>query len=100
MRANLLAFAGRTDSIAPPAAVRAQVDAVGSADATFRLAPGGHMGLFAGASAPKHVWQPAAEWLARALDRAPAAARAPARADRRAQRPTRGPQRARRAAQH
>jgi len=64
VRANLLAFAGRTDAIAPAAAVRAQVDAVGSADVFFRLAPGGHMGLFAGASAPRTVWQPAAEWLA------------------------------------
>jgi polyhydroxyalkanoate synthase len=99
VRANLLAFAGRTDSIAPPAAVRAQVDAVGSADVTYRLSPGGHMGLFAGATAPKHVWQPAAEWLAaRSLAR-PLSARI---GDRRpaAQRSTRGPQHARRAAQH
>ena len=64
VRANLLAFAGRTDLIAPAAAVRAQVDAVGSTDDDLRLGPGGHMGVFAGAGAPKHVWQPAAEWLA------------------------------------
>jgi polyhydroxyalkanoate synthase len=99
VQANLLAFAGRTDAIAPPAAVRAQIDAVGSPDATYRLAPGGHMGLFSGAGAPKHVWQPVAEWLAARSSARPLRARAstsrPA-----AHRATRGPQRARRAAHH
>jgi poly[(R)-3-hydroxyalkanoate] polymerase subunit PhaC len=61
---SLLAFAGRTDQIAPPAAARAVLDAVGSTDKTFRLVPGGHMGAFAGATAPEHVWRPAADWLA------------------------------------
>jgi polyhydroxyalkanoate synthase len=98
VQANLLAFAGRTDSIAPAAAVRAQIDAVGSPDATYRLAPGGHMGLFSGVSAPKHVWQPAAEWLVARSSARPLVARASARPA--AQRGTRGPQRARRAAQH
>ncbi|MBI4514373.1 MAG: alpha/beta fold hydrolase [Deltaproteobacteria bacterium] len=64
IKAALLVFAGRTDQIAPAAAVRAVLAAVGSTDTTFRLAPGGHMGVFAGASAPEHVWQPASEWLA------------------------------------
>ena len=45
VRANLLVFAGKTDQIAPAAAVRAQLDAVGSADTTYRVAPGGHMGV-------------------------------------------------------
>jgi poly[(R)-3-hydroxyalkanoate] polymerase subunit PhaC len=99
VRANLLAFAGRTDSIAPPAAVRAQVDAVGSADVTFRLGPGGHMGLFAGGTAPKQVWQPAAEWLAARSTARPLGARVSA-ARPAAQRSTRGPQRARRTAHH
>ena len=99
VRVNLLAFAGRTDSIAPAAAVRAQVDAVGSVDVTYRLAPGGHMGLFAGTGAPKHVWQPACEWLAtRSLARPQGeriSTRRPA-----AHRALRGPLRARRSAQH
>jgi polyhydroxyalkanoate synthase subunit PhaC len=99
VRANLLAFAGRTDMIAPTAAVRAQVDAVGSADVTFRLAPGGHMGVFAGATAPRHVWQPAAEWLAARSTARPLRARASAQPAT-AQRARRGPQHARRAAQH
>ena len=97
--ANLLAFAGRTDRIAPPAAVRAQLDALGSTDTTFRLAPGGHMGVFAGHSAPRQVWQPTAEWLApRSLAR-PMPPRA-ATATRIATRATRGPRRTRRAATH
>jgi polyhydroxyalkanoate synthase len=64
VRASMLVFAGRTDQIAPLAAVRAVLAAVGSADKTFLIVPGGHMGVFAGATAPEHVWQPAAEWLA------------------------------------
>jgi len=64
IRASLLFFAGRTDSIAPRAAVRAVLDAAGSRDVAYRLAPGGHMGVFAGATAPQHVWKPTAEWLA------------------------------------
>lgn len=99
VRVNLLAFAGRTDSIAPVAAVRAQVDAVGSTDVTFRLGPGGHMGLFSGASAPKHVWLPAAEWLASRSIARPVRTHASARSLA-AHRPTRGPQQGRRAAQH
>ena len=94
--ANLLAFAGRTDRIAPPAAVRAQLDALGSTDTTFRLAPGGHMGVFAGHSAPRQVWQPTAEWLAaRSLAR-----RMPPRAATATRIATRGPRRTRRAATH
>jgi poly[(R)-3-hydroxyalkanoate] polymerase subunit PhaC len=64
VRAAMLVFAGRTDQIAPPAAVRAVLDATGSRDVTYRPVPGGHMGVFAGASAPQSVWQPTAEWLA------------------------------------
>ena len=64
VRAALLVFAGRTDQIAPPAAVRAVLNAVGSRDKTFRLVAGGHMGVFAGAGAPEQVWKPAADWLA------------------------------------
>jgi polyhydroxyalkanoate synthase len=99
VRANLLAVAGRTDMIAPVASVRAQVDAVGSADVTFRLAPGGHMGVFAGGSAPKQVWHPATEWLAARSTARPLRARVSSRSLV-AQRATRGPQHTRRAAQH
>ncbi len=64
VQAALLVFAGRTDQIAPIASVQAVLDAVGTRDKTFRLVPGGHMGAFAGATAPQYVWQPAAKWLA------------------------------------
>ncbi len=76
VRANLLAFAGRTDQIAPAAAVRAQVEVVGSRDVSFRLVPGGHMGIFAGHSAAKLVWQPLVEWLAPRSELRPRRARA------------------------
>jgi len=64
VQAAMLVFAGRTDQIAPVAAVRAVLDAVASADKSFLLVPGGHMGVFAGAGAPAQVWHPAADWLA------------------------------------
>ena len=62
--ASLLAFAGETDKVVPPAAARAVLDLVGTDDTTFRTVPGGHMGVFAGSSAPDAVWQVSAEWLA------------------------------------
>jgi len=99
IRASLLAIAGRTDQIAPPAAVRAQIDALGTEDVSFRLAPGGHMGVFAGASAPRNVWQPVADWLAPRSVARPVQARAAARqGTRRAA--TRAPQHTRSAARH
>jgi polyhydroxyalkanoate synthase len=64
VKSSLLVFAGRSDQIAPTAAVHAVLDAVGSTDKTFHLVPGGHMGVFAGSTAPEHVWKTAAEWLA------------------------------------
>lgn len=65
VRASLLVFAGRSDQIAPAPAVRAALDAVGSRDKTYRVVPGGHMGVFAGSTAPEHVWDPTASWLAK-----------------------------------
>ncbi len=94
IRAALLVFAGRSDRIAPPAAVRAVLDAVGSTDKQLRLAPGGHMGVVGGATAPEHVWRPAATWLAsRSLTMSNTAV---ARAESRPRRPA--PSRVRRAA--
>lgn len=97
--ANLLAFAGKTDQIAPAAAVRAQLEATGSTDVTYRLVPGGHMGVFAGHGAPRHVWQPTAQWLATRSKARPRRARQPS-APRPTRRATRGPRRSRRAAGH
>jgi len=76
VRANLLAFAGTSDQIAPVAAARAIESAVGSTDKQFCVVPGGHMGVFAGSSAPHAVWEPAADWLAQRSQVVPEAASA------------------------
>ena len=99
VRANLLVFAGKTDQIAPADAVRAQLDAVGSTDTSYRIAPGGHMGVFAGHSAPRYVWQPTATWLSSRSTARPSSTRT-ATAKPPARRATRGPRRSRRAAHH
>jgi polyhydroxyalkanoate synthase len=63
IEASLLIFAGTTDQIAPAPAVKALLDAVSSRDKEFKLVGGGHMGVFAGGSAPEQVWTPIADWL-------------------------------------
>jgi len=64
VRAPLLAFAGRSDNVAPVASAREIVDLVSSTDKEFRIVPGGHVGVVAGSSAPRAVWGPTADWLA------------------------------------
>ncbi|MCX8072841.1 MAG: alpha/beta fold hydrolase [Candidatus Binatia bacterium] len=64
VQSSMLVFAGKSDQVAPPPSVRALMDRVGSRDKTFVLVPAGHMGILAGASAPKQVWQPMVKWLA------------------------------------
>ena len=99
VRANLLAFAGRTDRIAPAPSVRAQVKAVGSRDVTYALVPGGHIGVLTGSTAPKCVWPRLAAWLA---TRSAARSRRPRKGSHGAvaRRAKRGSQRARRAGHH
>ncbi len=63
VRSDLFAIAGETDRIVAVAAARRMLDIVGSRDKSFRTAPGGHAGVFAGSSAPTRVWQPIADWL-------------------------------------
>ncbi len=60
----VLAFAGRTDNVVPPAAAKELLKLLGSTDKTFVEAPGGHMGVCAGREAPRAVWLPSARWLA------------------------------------
>ncbi len=60
----VLAFAGHTDNVVPPAAALELLRLLGSTDKQFVEAPGGHMGVCAGRDAPKHVWLPSARWLA------------------------------------
>ncbi len=69
----LLAFAGRSDKIVPPAAARDILAATASSDTTFREVSGGHMGCMAGRDAPVQVWAYSAAWLAqRSGDHPPA----------------------------
>lgn len=67
VRAPVLAFAGKTDTVVRPAAVRELLAAVGSDDKQVLLVPGGHMGVFAGSAAPAAVWAPMATWLVQHL---------------------------------
>jgi polyhydroxyalkanoate synthase len=59
----VLAFAGKSDNVAPPRSTQRILDVLGSKDKTYRLAPGGHIGVVAGSKAPHAVWEPAVEWL-------------------------------------
>jgi polyhydroxyalkanoate synthase len=61
---NLLAFAGETDQLVPPAIAEQSVAIVASRDKEFRIAPGGHMGVILGSKAQNAVWAQSAEWLA------------------------------------
>lgn len=64
VNANLLAIAGETDTLATPGAAKRVMDHVSSSDKTFRVIPGGHMGILAGSKAPRSSWLEMAEWLA------------------------------------
>ena len=64
VNANLLAIAGQEDPLATPGAAKRVMDHVSSTDKTFRVAPGGHMGILAGSKAPRASWLELADWLA------------------------------------
>lgn len=64
VQSDLIACAGDDDRIVDVAAARHVLDVVGSQDASFFVAPGGHAGVFAGGQAPMRVWRPIADWLA------------------------------------
>lgn len=61
--ASLLAIAGTGDKIVTVEAARKVMDIVGSTDKLFKLAPGGHAGVFAGSKAPETTWRMAADFL-------------------------------------
>ncbi|MGB0954570.1 MAG: alpha/beta fold hydrolase [Panacagrimonas sp.] len=65
IQSSLLAFAGQTDTLVVPEAARRSLELIASDDKQFIIAPGGHMGVLAGATAQQSVWAPAAEWLSR-----------------------------------
>lgn len=60
---SILAFAGESDNIVSVKAAHKILDIVSSKDKEFCIAPGGHAGVFAGASAPAHTWTISADWL-------------------------------------
>ena len=62
--ANLLAIAGGDDTLVTPGAAKRVMDHVSSTDKTFRVVPGGHMGILAGSKAPRQSWLELADWLA------------------------------------
>ncbi len=64
VKVPLLAFGGETDILVTPEMAEEIVDVVGSTDKTFKMAPGGHMGVLLGSKAQKAVWKDSAEWLA------------------------------------
>lgn len=63
VQANLLAFAGKSDTMVTKDAVITLLDLVGSEDRSFLLVPGGHMGILSGSRAPATVWKKTADWL-------------------------------------
>ncbi|MEN8720416.1 MAG: alpha/beta fold hydrolase [Oceanococcaceae bacterium] len=63
IRANLLAYAGDRDVLVPPEIAARSIDLVASEDKSFRIAPGGHMGVILGSKACTAVWSESADWL-------------------------------------
>ena len=59
----ILAFAGDTDRIVRIPSAHKVLDIVSSEDREFCVVPGGHAGVFAGASAPENTWRISADWL-------------------------------------
>lgn len=63
IRCPLFVVGAREDYIAPPACVRALLDAVGSRDKEYVELPGGHISLIAGRGASTHCWPRVSGWL-------------------------------------
>jgi polyhydroxyalkanoate synthase len=59
----ILVMSARQDKIAPPAACKALVDAVGSEDKEYVEMPGGHISLIAGRQAHQNAWPKIVAWL-------------------------------------
>jgi polyhydroxyalkanoate synthase len=60
----LFVVGAKEDYIAPPACVRALIDAVSSRDKEYIELPGGHISLIAGRGAAMHCWPKVSGWLA------------------------------------
>lgn len=64
IQSAVLVFAGEADTLVTPAAARKSLDLVATEDKRYRVVPGGHVGVLAGAAAAGAVWEVAADWLA------------------------------------
>jgi polyhydroxyalkanoate synthase len=64
IRCPVYAVGATEDNIAPPASVRALINAVASQDKAYVELPGGHISLIAGRGASTHCWPKVAGWLA------------------------------------
>jgi len=63
VRCPVFVVGAKEDYIAPPACVRALIDAVGSTDKEYVELPGGHISLIAGRGAAIHCWPKVSGWL-------------------------------------
>ncbi|MCG3174278.1 MAG: Poly(3-hydroxyalkanoate) polymerase subunit PhaC [Myxococcota bacterium] len=61
----IIAFAGRSDTVAAFAAVKEIIRKTGSREVEFHEVPGGHIGVLAGSKAPEKVWAPSIDWMRR-----------------------------------
>ena len=64
IRCPIFVVGAKEDYIAPPACVRALIDAVGSQEKDYIELPGGHISLIAGRGAATHCWPKVSGWLA------------------------------------
>jgi len=64
IRCPIFVVGAKEDYIAPPACVRALIDAVGSQQKDYIELPGGHISLIAGRGAAVHCWPKVSGWLA------------------------------------
>lgn len=60
---SVLAVGGATDIIVTADAVKPLMDLISSQDKTFKVVPGGHMGVVSGSQAPITVWPEISQWL-------------------------------------
>ncbi len=63
IRCPVLVVGAKEDYIAPPACVKALIDAVGSREKQYVELPGGHISLIAGRGASIHCWPKVSGWL-------------------------------------
>lgn len=68
IQSNVLAFAGKSDTMVTRDAVITLMELVGAEDRSFHVVPGGHMGILSGSQASTTVWKKTADWLATRSD--------------------------------